>query len=67
MRQEMFPAGFLHLLIQWRKRFDTEGQLINFLQVIIGRCGSKGQGKSRKGEQFTFILYFCDKDEGCFF
>ena len=44
-----------------------KGQLINFLQVIIRRCGSKGQGKSRQGEQFTFILYFCDKDEGCFF
>ena len=41
-------------------------QLINFLQVIIRWCGSKGQGKSRQGEQFAFILYFCDKDEGCF-
>ena len=44
-----------------------KGQLINFLQVIIRRCGSKGQGKSRQGEQFVFILYFCDKDEGYFF
>ena len=44
-----------------------KGQLINSLQVIIRRCGSKGQGKSRQGEQFAFILYFRDKDEGYFF
>ena len=43
-----------------------KSHLIDFLQVIIRRCGSKGQGKSRQGEQFAFILYFCDKDEGCF-
>ena len=67
MRQKMFPAGFLHLLLPWRGRFDTEGQLINFLQVIIRRCGSKGQGEIWQGEQFVFLLYFCDKDEGYFF
>ena len=44
-----------------------KGQLINFLQVIIRRCGSKGQGEIWQGEQFAFILYFCDKDEGYFF
>ena len=44
-----------------------KGQLINFLQVIIRRCGSKGQGEIWQGAQFAFILYFRDKDEGYFF
>ena len=30
MRQKMFPAGFLHLLLQWRRRFDTEGPADKF-------------------------------------
>ena len=39
------------------------------LAAAVSEAGGLGLigGANAPGEQFTFILYFCDKDEGCFF